>query len=167
MEIWDAYNAAGERIEGELVRDHSIPSGVYHLVSEVLIRHLDGSYLIMQRDFNKKGWPGYYEATAGGSALKGETALEAGQREVFEETGIHAREFHPIGQTIDQNTIYASFVASCDCAKTSVVLQKGETIAYQWLTADELTAFMDSEKCIPEQRERLRSYLNQAKPAGK
>lgn len=51
MEVWDAYNRQFERIEGvSLVRGETIPDGVYHLVSDVIVRHIDGEYLLMQRD---------------------------------------------------------------------------------------------------------------------
>ena len=47
MELWDAYDE-NENIVGELVRGEPIPTGLYHLVSEVLVKHTDGSYLLMQ-----------------------------------------------------------------------------------------------------------------------
>ena len=46
MELWDAYNADHEKIEGAvLVRgeDDTFPDGMYHLVCEVLVRHVDGT----------------------------------------------------------------------------------------------------------------------------
>ncbi|MBQ4256759.1 MAG: NUDIX hydrolase, partial [Oscillospiraceae bacterium] len=71
MELWDAYNKSFEKIEGvTLVRGENIPDGVYHLVSDVIVRHIDGTYLLMQRDI-RKPFGGMWEATAGGSALKG------------------------------------------------------------------------------------------------
>lgn len=51
-----------------LVRGEKIPDGLYHLVSEIIVRHIDGTYLLMQRDINKH-YGGWWEATAGGSAL--------------------------------------------------------------------------------------------------
>jgi len=54
----------------DLIRGENIPKGLYHLVSEILVRHIDGDYLLMQRDRRKPKYGGYYEATAGGSALR-------------------------------------------------------------------------------------------------
>lgn len=48
----------------------TIADGMYHLVGEVIVKHIDGTYLIMQRDF-KKHYGGMWELTAGGSALLG------------------------------------------------------------------------------------------------
>ena len=51
MEVWDAYNKEFEKIEGmTLIRGEAIPDGVYHLVSDVIVKHADGYYLLMQRD---------------------------------------------------------------------------------------------------------------------
>ena len=75
MEIWDGYLMDGSLANQDLVRGEPIPKDLYHLVSEILVRHVDGDYLIMQRDFNKPNYGGYYEATAGGSALKGEDKI--------------------------------------------------------------------------------------------
>ena len=76
MELWDAYDRDEKRTGGELVRGEPIPDGLYHLVCEVLVRHADGDYLLMKRARSKKGYPGLYEATAGGSALKGEAPID-------------------------------------------------------------------------------------------
>lgn len=53
MEIWDGYYKDGTLANVDLVRDEPVPRGLYHLVCEVLVRHTDGDFLLMQRDFNK------------------------------------------------------------------------------------------------------------------
>ena len=87
-ELWDAYDKKFNKIENTtLVRGETIPDGIYHLVSEVIVKHTDGSYLLMQRDL-RKHHGGEWEVTAGGSALQGENGLEAAIRELKEETGL-------------------------------------------------------------------------------
>ena len=84
MEYWDAYDGEFRRMEGvSLVRGEDIPAGVYHLVCDVLVRHTDGSYLLTRRD-PRKHYGGLWEATAGGSALRGETPLDCARRELRE-----------------------------------------------------------------------------------
>lgn len=86
MEVWDAYNKEFVKIEGmTLIRGEAIPDGFYHLVSDIIVKHVDGTYLLMQRDI-RKNFGGMWEATAGGSALKGEGALACAIRELREET---------------------------------------------------------------------------------
>ena len=82
MELWDAYDGEFRRIQGvSLVRGEPIPAGIYHLVCEVLVRHTDGSYLLMRRD-PRKHHGGLWESTAGGSALQGEAPLDCARREL-------------------------------------------------------------------------------------
>ena len=88
MELWDAYDAYGNQTGETLVRGKEIPAGRYHMVCEVLVRHADGSILCMKRASTKPNYPGFYEATAGGSALQGEEPLACIRRELLEETGL-------------------------------------------------------------------------------
>ena len=67
-ELWDAYNSDYEKIEGAVLvsgEDDTFPEGMYHLVCEVLVRHFDGTYLLMKRDPTKPLFPNAWEATAG------------------------------------------------------------------------------------------------------
>lgn len=49
-----------------LIRGEPIPEGLYHIVVEVLAVHQDGSVLLTRRDYNKGGYPGLWESSAGG-----------------------------------------------------------------------------------------------------
>ena len=104
LEIWDAYDGQFNKIENvRLVRGEVVPEGMYHLVCEIIVKHTDGTYLLMQRDY-KKNFGGMWELTAGGSALTNETPIACAVRELKEETGIE----------------------SCN-------LQEGETVGYKWV----------------------------------
>ena len=159
MEIWDAYDVNGNLADCDLVRGESIPKGLFHLVCETLVLHSDGSYLLMQRDFNKELYPGMFEATAGGSALKGEDPIKAALRELKEETGIISAELTQISKTLSENTIYYQYHCITNCDKTSITLQKGETISYRWISKDDFLFFINTPECIPPQKYRLKSYL--------
>ena len=146
MELWDAYNSNYEKIEGmSLVRDEEIPQGVYHLVCEVLVRHEDGTYLLMKRDPTKPLYPNMWEATAGGSALQGETAEQGAMRELREETGIVAETLEPLDRTLGQTCWHVRFLCVTDCNKNSIKLQAGETCDFRWATAQEVLAMTESE----------------------
>lgn len=140
MELWDSYDAHLNVIAGQvLVRGEKIPKGVYHLVSEVIVRHQDGTYLLTQRN-PRKNLGGMWEATAGGSALQGESPLECVKRELREETGILTDDFIEVGRVLHQRhqTYYVNYLCHTDVDKDSIVLQEGETSAYKWVTAEEL-----------------------------
>ena len=161
MEVWDAYYEDGSLAGCDLIRGEPISDGLYHLVCEILVRHTDGSYLLMQRDFIKADFPGMLEATAGGSALKGETPIVTAIRELREETGVEAKELTLLCDPfIDGKSLYYCFLCVTDCCKDAITLQEGETISYRWLTKDEFLKFANSNECIPSQKARLISYLS-------
>ena len=140
MEIWDAYDNKLNKIDGmTLVRGESVPEGYFHLCSEIIVRHIDGSYLIMQRD-KRKHLGGMWEATAGGSALQGEDPLTCARRELQEETGIVSDELIEIGRVLHHGhrTYYVDYLCITKVDKDSIVLQEGETMAFKWVAADEL-----------------------------
>ncbi len=159
MEIWDGYLADETKAGCDLIRGERIPRGLYHLVSEVLVRHADGDYLLMQRDPRKPSYGGFYEATAGGSALKGEDKISCARRELWEETGILSDSFEEIGHTRTFDTIFCNFLCVTDCDKSAVSLQAGETTAYRWVSEEDFIAFVNSPEMIDVQRERYRDYF--------
>lgn len=163
MELWDAYTADGMRTGQTLIRGEKIPEGLYHLVCEVLVRHRDGSYLLMLRSPEKKIYPNCWEATAGGSVLAGEEPLEGARRELREETGIMDAEFTPLGRLVSELTgsIYHGFLAVTDCPKDSIVLQAGETAEYRWLSEAEFREFWKTGESVPIQKRRLLPWLKE------
>ena len=161
MEIWDAYLFNGTLAGCDLVRGKPIPDGLYHLVSEILVRHIDGDYLLMQRDHRKPNYGGFFEATAGGSALKGEDAYFCAKRELHEETGIDTGTLTNIGPFVSHDTIYENFLCVTDCGKNSVTLQEGETVSYKWISEAEFIDFVNSNSMIDVQFRRYEPYLKQ------
>ena len=137
-ELWDAYDRRFNKIENlKLVRGKPIPDGVYHLVCSVIVKHTDGTYLLMRRDINKS-FGGMWELTAGGSALAGETPLECAIRELNEETGIISSDLKEIKRSVrnSYHCLFVDYLCITECDKTSVTLQKGETIDYKWVDED-------------------------------
>lgn len=129
---------------------------MYHLVSDVIVKHSDGTYLLMQRDMNKI-FGGMWEATAGGSALKGESALDCAKRELFEETGIYTDYLVELGRVTKDSyqTIFVEYMYITNCDKDSVVIQKGETRDYKWVTKLELLA-MNKDELLTN---RIQNYI--------
>lgn len=161
MELWDAYDREERRTGAALIRGEVIPEGLYHLVCEVLVQHADGSYLCMRRAATKESYPGFYEATAGGSALQGEDALGCVKRELREETGLAGNAFEEIGRYVfeEDQCIFHCYVCSVAGDKQAVTLQEGETDAFLWMTEREFADFIHSGKMIPTQQRRYEVYF--------
>lgn len=135
VEIWDAYDRQFNKIDKvKLVRGQDIPDGVYHLVCETIVKHTDGTYLLMQRDFNKH-YGGMWELTAGGSALADETPIECAVRELKEETGIASFNLQELKRIVhdEHHSLYVEYLCITNWDKNAVTLQKGETVDYKWV----------------------------------
>ena len=161
MELWDAYTRNGAKTGGVLVRDQKMWPGIYHLVCDVLVRHVDGSYLCMIRSRQKPNYPLYPECTAGGSALLGEDPLTCVRRELREETGIEWEEFEEIDRTIREagSSIFHSYICTVDWPKDRITVQEGETEAYQWLSEEEFIELLNSDRMIPGQPQRMEAWF--------
>lgn len=160
-ELWDAYRADGSLAGCDLVRGQKIPEGLRHMTAEVFVMHTDGSILLMQRDFHKPNYPGFWESGAGGSVLKGECALDGAKRELREETGITA-EYDPesLYHIVTDTTIYQGYLYVTDIPKESVTLQEGETIAFRWANKREFLEIFYSNRYVDGLRERLRKFVD-------
>lgn len=162
MELWDAYDKDGNLTGDTLVRGGEVADGLYHIVVGILVQHVDGTYLLMHRDPRKETFPDVYEASAGGSALKGEDALQAARRELLEETGVTAGELTPLYEEISHkgHCLYRGFLCVTDCDKQSITLQEGETVGFLWADRDEverLTTKTTPTRCVLQTG--VRAYL--------
>ena len=164
MEIWDLYDEQGNRTgeTWERARAMEIPEGRYHIVCDILIRHTDGSFLLTFRDPNKDIWPACWEASAGGSALAGETPEEAARREMLEETGLQADSLELISTTRkkENRSVVMAYLAVVDGPKDAVRLQEGETADYRWLETGPFLQMIREEPVLKVQYPRYKPYLD-------
>lgn len=161
MELWDAYNSHGEKLGFELKRGEAIPEGVFHLVAEILVVHMDGTVLLMKRDPNKDVHPGIWECSAGGSVMKGETFLEGAIRELKEETGISSSALTPIYQGSNKDCLCQGYLCRVDWPKNQIVLQEGETTEYQWVDGDTFERMFFGNEFAPGRTRRMTEFVQQ------
>ena len=86
IEIWDLYDKNRNKLLKKVKRGAFLEDNEYHLVINAWIKNSKNEFLITRRSANKK-YAFMWECT-GGSALKGESSLQAAIREVKEELGI-------------------------------------------------------------------------------
>lgn len=146
MELWDLYDAKRIPLGKTHIRGNDFEAGTYHQVIGVWTIHQSGKVLVTQRDWQKSVCPGKWENT-GGSVLSGETVLEACVREVKEETGlsIPSEAFRYLATIRTKEAFIDTYLAYTESDLSSVSLQAGETIHYQWLDLEALNALVYSE----------------------
>ncbi|MBN1777298.1 MAG: NUDIX hydrolase [Clostridiales bacterium] len=166
-ELWDAYLADGRKAGRTLTRGEDIPAGLYHIVVDVLVKHKDGDYLVMQRDFRKKIYPGKFEAGASGAILKDETPYDGALRELREETGVAAPLAFLFAASDLRDTLYFSYLCLTDCAKDIIILQEGETIAYRWLDEAAFFDFIQTDAFAQDPLTRWRPHMDTVRAFGK
>ena len=64
MEYWDAYTLGEQKVDAILIRDQSIPKGLYHLVVEIIVITPTQEVLITKRAPTKT-FPLEWEITGG------------------------------------------------------------------------------------------------------
>ena len=162
MEKWDLYTKDDKKTGKIVDKGALIPEGYYHIIDETLIKHTDGTYLVMQRSYDKKEYPGKYEGSCGGSIKAGETKEEGAIREVFEESGLVINEVTPTYYFIQKDVpaINQGYLAIISAKDKTIKYQKEETINHKWLTLKELKAFIKSDEYNESHASRLVTYLD-------
>ena len=163
MELWNAYNKHLKKLPFFLIRGKRIPKGVYHIVSEMIVRHVDGSFLAMRRSHEKSRYPDCWEISAGGAVKRGETPYQGAVRELKEETGIASSDLTPIYRFVYPRCrcIYMGYFCTVDVDKDKIILQNGETSDYVWVPEHEVLGFIDRADYVNVQAERIRKVLKE------
>ena len=165
-EIWDLYDhdgkLTGETFERRFGNFRNIPDGRYHLVVDLLVIHSDGTYLLTRRSEEKDWYPGYWEASAGGAALKGEEPLDAANRELTEETGLIPDSLELVDVSFKDSThaMYYSYIARVSGDKDGITLQEGETTDYKWVDAAGFISYVDSDGAMKSHNQRYEKYIS-------
>ena len=163
-EIWDAYDKDRNLLLGKSIkRDTFSTDDDYHLVVEVLLLHEeDNSVLFMKRSPEKPSFPDYYEATAGGSALQGESSEQAVRRELLEETGLTVSRLQLFYQTTEDkyHMHFDKYIGWTKESKEAISYQEGETVGHVWVKPRDLKTFLKKEKIVPSQIEELKILFN-------
>lgn len=149
MEIWDIYNKSKELTGKQRVRGTELEEGEYHLVAIVWLKAKDGRFLISKRSSKKIG-AGMWETT-GGSALQGETSLQAAIREVGEEIGLtitpDQMRFLKTVRHGETGGWFADYwYVEKDIDISQIICQTSEVDCVKWTSRDEILKMIDSKE---------------------
>ena len=142
-EIWDLYDAQGNRTGKTMMRGEEVPAGFYHLAVHIWPMNPRGDFLIQRRSPNVQWKPNLWAVT-GGSAICGEDALTAAMRELKEEIGYDAlpEEMHQIACLKRTNSFCCVFCIQIDWPISSFSLQKEEVSAVAWCDKAKITRML-------------------------
>lgn len=162
MELWDLYDEHRRPLGKTHPRGTPLPEGAYHLAVIVVILNSKGEVLLTRRAKDKAACPGYWENT-GGSALAGETPLQAIQRELREETGLVAapEEFTPLlREDCRIDCHFDIFALTRDVTIQEIQFQPEETDAARWVPLKDWEAVAGTgETLCPACREEYKQEL--------
>ena len=149
VELWDILDKDG-RLTGRTVeKGKPLNEGEYHLIVHIWIRNSKGEYLIQKRSSQAGTWPGVWGA-AGGSAIRGESSLDAALRGVKEELGLS---FEPDTlkrlYRVRYKSVFSDLWIVCrDINLKDVRMQKEEVSEVKYACIDEILSMMESNEFI-------------------
>ena len=154
MELWDLYTQDRQRTGLFHTRGVKMPEGYYRLVVHVCLFNSRGELLIQERKRTKSVWPGYFDISAGGSAIAGDTSAAAAERELYEELGLR-RSFREGGALLSicfDNGFDDYYLLREDVAISDLRLQEEEVESARYATKEEVLALIDEGRFVPYQK---------------
>ena len=124
---------------------------MYHLVSEVIVKHTDGEFPAHAASAYE-AFRRYVGGDGGRLGSMRRIPARLRPQRLLEETGLSG-EFTRIGTVVHDGhrSIYAEFLCVTDHDKNSVRLQTGETAAYKWVGFEKLKSMeaeLASVRCL-------------------
>ena len=158
MELWDIYDIDRQPTGGTGVRGEALGSGEYHMAVHIGIFNSEGKLLIQRRCLQKDTFPGAWDISVGGSALKGETSRQAMHRELLEELGVDI-DFSDIRPKLTVNFEHGfdDYYLICrDIDLAGLKLQEEEVMDARWADLDEILGIMDRGEFLPYMKSFIR-----------
>lgn len=154
---WVSIVNGGIKSKEDVHRD-----GEWHVAAHVWIITPDGRVLLQRRSTEKENWPGYWDVSAAGHLMAGETPAEGAVRETFEEIGLRvtAEELEYVGVAREEKVlrdgtyidreVHEIYAVQREVDPAELVLQPGEVDEVMLVPLD---AIPDVEPLVPHELE--------------
>ncbi len=151
MELWDLFDKNRNSLNKTMVRGDKILTNCYKITVYICIFNDNNEMLICQRTKNKKTYPNYWDFSAAGSAITGETSEQAIKRELKEEIGIdlHSENLTPKLTVYSDDAFNDIYTYKMDVSLTDLVFQKEEVKDAKWATKQEIISMIKNNTFIP------------------
>ena len=124
MEMRDVFLRDGT-FTGKSIEKHAkMEKGQYLLHAIIIMKTMDGKYIMQQRSPKARHSPGMWDVTGGG-VTSGETSAQAAVREAFEELGVTAREENLVHMLREITEWGEDYGMICDTYAARVELPEG------------------------------------------
>lgn len=147
-EYWDIYDRELHRLPKKIHygQETDLAENEYYLHVHALLANKHNQFLVIQRAWNSRHYPGEWEIP-GGHVLTGENAEDALIREVQEETGLDISSLNKIylGKEIIGKRLNLVWVIRVDFDVNDINIT-GEAAAYRMVTSEEVLQ-LASETC--------------------
>lgn len=150
MEHWELYDLQRQKTGKIIKRGEKVPEGYYHTVVHVCIFNSKNEMLIQQRQPFKQGWSNLWDVTVGGSAVAGDTSIQAAEREVFEELGLKIslsgqRPAFTVSFSFGFDDVY---IVQKDVDINELQLQHEEVQQVKWASREDIMKMIDDKTFI-------------------
>lgn len=165
IEIWDA---SGEPTGQTALKSEAHKRGWFHPTVHIWFYTGSGKVLLQKRSPEKDTFPGLWDVSVAGHIRAGETALEAAEREIQEEIGLHTerRDLHFLGRFKSEQThpggimdreFHHCYLSELKVAPERLQPQAGEVSKLELRTllqfAEEVWGLANPGRYVPHRRE--------------
>lgn len=129
--------------------------GLIRRLVRIMIEDKSGRILLQKRHPNKYPYPGRWDNSVAGHVDENETYLDAANRELAEELGLHNLKLEEVGKYYSEGRyewrnlkgFVKVYKTTIDVSRQSLKLHPNEVTDTKWFTVDEIKALAkDSEK---------------------
>jgi isopentenyldiphosphate isomerase len=149
-ELWDIYDKNRNLTGRTMVRGSKFGKGDLHLVVHVCIFNAKNEMLIQRRQPWKIGWPDMWDISVGGSAVSGETNIDAAERETYEELGykVNLSNERPFFTVNFETGFDDYYLIERELDIKDLKLQYEEVQDVKWASCDEIMQLVKEGKFI-------------------